>query len=476
MRTTCSEGVPRTAGWVALALLLLPLFAGCLSSGTDAGARLPEAPDQMEGRYRFIPEPRSPGDPMEVQFLLQREDGTGRLHLWLNETPYGDRTPSFSGTLSFGGGGEVRSAEIRCSRDCFEPSRARVIPDARDAPAFFGLGPFLGTHLEAGEVQTVRVWDSRANLTINWTASAASPHQDRACVWLEAPRPNTPKTFLAFAPLWGRLKACSGLPVPAEIVVDGARLTLLDLETNGNGPDPVADESPPSVPPPTTCWTRLPRNDQHTLTIPRYLEWARDEDDGMKAWFRAHPQGGSFPGYGRVFDGGDGSDPVFSSGRYVSVTVPLYDPETGELTARRGGKQVGSGALQGSDEQMRPSEARVDAPFRGRGAASGVCHQGNRSLVDVADRLVDKMDVQPGRIEIYQAPDLGAAWQGSSHVNRPLTWLSNSPSIVSPSGGVNIYLILVPEGDGAQIALNGAADPHTGWIRWYETVSSSSAG
>lgn len=352
---------------------------------------------------------------------------------------------------------------------CPGPTGARsktLVPDAFDAPAFLGIGPFLGMRLAEGDAVTTTIWDPSGPVTVEWRVSEGPSWEGRACLTIASDDSiPSPKTPVPFAPTRGRILACDGVPLPVVVEQGPLALRLVDWKSAGAfvatpvEPSGMAADLP-------ACVHLLPQEDETTLPVTSWLAWGRTEDKAVKEWFRAHPRGKALPAFGKLLEPPASSATV--SSYYVSVPLVLHDRDGGTVFPRMAfGERSRLGPLPESSRMIESREiagvkpARVDEPEPTRCA-------GEVALEHLADRVVTAMGFDARRYEAVVSPDVGAVWQGSWRALWPFEMLSaGATSELRPAEWpARLFVSVAPRGGAAVQLQEGAADPTTGWLRW----------
>lgn len=494
-------------GWGAVAwvVALVLVASGCLMP-IEPGVFVPDLPESLEAAYRVS----WAGKVVAVAHAVGLADATGYLGDGSEVT-----LPGISITIRTGGafwgelyhglvfrtillvapGGRIATMSITCEKPPSAPAEAscslnnprlsiRHVPDAIGTPAGLGLGFFSGKRIGAGELMRAEVWDPSGNVSVSWRAgNLTTDPSGRECVSLEAVKPDGPKTPILFAPIWGRLVACDGLPLPVEMETGPLRLTLENFTAAG------ILSAPPSPRVPlqrgnSPCTVMEPAYNRTVLPVGDWLRWGRQNDSYVRTWFEAHPKGVAMAGYGKweLWDQQSYTLPT-QLGRGGSFPAPLrlVDYAGNQMEARSAiedryeSRYVGSGEWTGTHK-----------PSTGRGTSYGLSGQspdcyGTLELAPLANRLLALMGgpfrwedavVEP---EAWEAPGLGTQESFSPFGLRPelgqivpSSWplriiaRANWPDNTGPMEGV-------------REARFGAADPGSGWIRWFDDARPDSA-
>ena len=344
------------------------------------------------------------------------------------------------------------------------------IPDAKDAPGYLGLGPFLGKHLTVGSHLVVSVWDPTGNFSVAWDVLAAAPLADGTpCVWLESQQPATPKTASPFFPYWGRLEACSGYALPLQLSEGKVHWVLAQAAGDGRWDAPPATNDGRPVGSPI-CAMGLPPDGPTRLPSNAYLDWARSNDDFIGSWFAQHPEGQALTSLGL----GNASSTAVMQTYPIWAPLFLYDPVSATVSPRTM-KAAWTETLLGPPKQeFQASQEWATAshvPTNPR-----PCTTSATSL----DVLMAGIDGETPEA-MFLAPELGrsetgglpTAWPlegaaGKSHSSSgflaafgsaafPLRVYAIAPKQVSSNGGMSI-----------QVLEFTCIDPGTGLVRWQE--------
>lgn len=471
---------------LVVSVLLTLVFSGCSTVTSDEQGIVIEAPTSgYSGSYTLESDPHpldsNAGDALTLHFELQElpgdpEDRSKRvLWTWIDHNKTGDKRDRYHGAYLLRDGERIAGA-LRWSTG--EPGSygdqkdvRYVIPDAWDLPSHFGLGPILGERLIPGETVSWDLWYPGNTTTLDWRLQEDEIQDEGGCVRLEPMDGASPKTQLPATPFTGDLVACEGQPVPVLIRLGDATLELNRFEAHPprsyQGPTAFPSGQPRPLTGEPRCVGELPASGDRTLNIRDYEAWAREEDPAVRSWFSKHPDGQILPAYGRYFRQPP-AGPLVSNSYDVDSMLVLYDPASGALEARVAVEDH-TETLFNHTSRYEPSEDIVDGYLRPRGFSSLDCPGPATGMDQAASAIVERMGPDPIEVGGTLGPELGAGWQGTGRLLRPMHVADAEDDLIADPAYPRLYVSLWPTPeDGRSFLLSAAVDPYTATPLWFE--------